>query len=50
VPALLDLAQDAVTLDGLAEAGDQVFARLAVPSFYLCHMNSFRSAPERTSV
>ena len=30
VPALLDLAQDAVTLDGLAEAGEQVLAGLTI--------------------
>jgi hypothetical protein len=34
VPALLDLAEDAVALDGLTEAGEQVLGGFAVSKVY----------------
>ncbi len=37
VTALFDLAEDAVALDGLAEARDQVLRRFAFSKVYCCH-------------
>jgi hypothetical protein len=40
VAALLDLPQDAIALDGLAEARDQVLWGFAFSKVYCCHERS----------
>ena len=48
VTARLDLAEDAVTLDGLAEPGDEMLGGLAVSQIYCCHKRSVLCSLEST--